>query len=234
MADRVREDRKPASADNPLLALQEKVSDQIVANLDAFREMTEAASERMFLSIYGSPLLQAAVGIDPANTEPLRKAAKSPLHRELQQKRIDEMKSRIATGGLRECLVRGLLYVGMARGGADERGLAAIRRLRSVQDNRPRPTLAEFKALVREQYYMLLIDQDATLAAIPELLPADTDMRRKAFAALHQVLSAVGETTGEAASRLQHVASLFGVEAGPTLETESNSAAESSTIARAS
>jgi len=41
----------------------------------------------------------------------------------------------------------------------DERGLAVIRDLRAVRDDEPRPTLAEFKALVREQYYMLLIDE---------------------------------------------------------------------------
>ena len=234
MADRVREDRKPASADNPILALQERVSDQVVANLDAWREMTEALSERMFLSIYGSPVLQAAVGIDPTDTQPLRRATRSPLHRELQQKRIGEIMSHITKGGLRECLVRALLYVGMARGGADERGFAAIRRLRAAQDDGPRPTLAEFKTLVREQYYMLLIDRDATLAAIPDLLPADADMRRKGFAALHQVLGATGEITGEAAARLQRVAGLFGVEAGPTLVAEANGAAEGSTIARAS
>jgi Protein of unknown function (DUF3141) len=59
MAERVREERKPMGSDNPFLALQETISEQIVAGLDAWREMTEAFSERMFLSIYGSPMLQA-------------------------------------------------------------------------------------------------------------------------------------------------------------------------------
>jgi hypothetical protein len=40
---------------------------------------------------------------------------------------------------------------------------------------------------------MLLIDQEATLAAIPNLLRSDADVRRKAFAALRQMLSAAGE-----------------------------------------
>ena len=31
--------------------------------------------------------------------------------------------------------------------------------------------LSEFKTLVREQYFMLLIDKDASLAAIPSMLP---------------------------------------------------------------
>src|SRR6187402_2356747 len=82
MAERARDDRRPVAADNPFLALQETMSKHIVAGLDAWREMTEAASERIFLSVYGSPALQAAVGIDPTDERPLRKAetsAGSPL-----------------------------------------------------------------------------------------------------------------------------------------------------------
>ncbi len=74
-------------------------------------------------------------------------------------------------------------------------------------------TLAEFKALIREQFLMLLMDQEATLQAIPDLLPADEDARRKGLAALHEVLSARGELSGEAADRWQRVTGLFGVDA---------------------
>ncbi|MBR1267099.1 DUF3141 domain-containing protein [Bradyrhizobium sp. AUGA SZCCT0222] len=234
MADRAREHRKPVSAENPFMAIQENISNQIVANLDAWRDMAESWAEHSFLSIYGSPVLQAAVGIDPSDTRPLRTTAKSPLHRELLQSRIDDLRSRITTGGLRECMVRGLLYVGMARGAADERGLAAIRRLRAVEDDRSRLTLAEFKALVREQYHMLLIDQEATLAAIPELLPSNADVRRKAFAALRQVLSAAGETSGAVADRLHQVGRLFDVETGPIAGVKSKTGVEGSKIAKAS
>jgi hypothetical protein len=212
MAKSVRQARQPVGADNPFLKLQEAASRQVVASLDAWREATESFAERMFLSVYGSPVLQAVVGIDPTDTRPLRKAGKSPLHCELVQSRIAELKSRISTGGLRECLVRSMLYVGMALGGPDERGFAAIRRLRAVKDDKPRPTLAEFKALVREQYFMLLIDEEATLANIPDLLPAGEESRHKAFIALRTVLSAPGEISGEAAKRLQRIAGLFGVD----------------------
>jgi pimeloyl-ACP methyl ester carboxylesterase len=212
MAEQMREDGKPVSADNPFLALQETMSKQIVAGLDAWRDLSETFAERMFLSIYASPALQAAVGIDPADTRPQRKAGKDPLHRKLVEERIAELKARIPVGGLRECLVRSLLYVGMPRACVDERGFAAIRRLRGVQDDRPRPTLAEFKTLLREQYFMLLLDEEATLNAIPDLLPSDRDLRRKALAALRQVLSASGEIAGETAERLQRITELFGIE----------------------
>ena len=94
-----------------------------------------------------------------------------PKHRELLQTRIAELKSKIGTGGLREAGIRALLYVGSARGMVDERSLEALRRLRQA-DESARITLAEFKMLVREQFFMLLLDREAALAAIPKLLPA--------------------------------------------------------------
>ena len=51
--------------------------------------------------------------------------------------------------------MRATLYVGMARGSADERGFETIRRIRLARSELPRLTLAEFKMLVREQFFML-------------------------------------------------------------------------------
>jgi len=213
-AQAVRENRQPAAAKNPFLALQETVSEQIVAGLNAWRDGVETLAERTFLTVYGNPLLQAAVGIDPADTRPQRKAAKMPLHRELVDARIAELKSRIATGDVREGAIRALLYVGMPRGAVDERGFEAIRRMRAIQDGMERPTLAEFKAMVREQYFMLLIDPEAAFAALPELLP-DPSLRRKTLAAVRGVLSAAGEISGDVAERLDRLARVLGVKAKP-------------------
>ena len=220
VAGHVQKARKPVANDNPYLALQGILSEQIVAGLNIWRDMTETLAERTFLTLYGSPLLQAAVGIDPADDRPHRKAGKPPLHRELLHNRIAELKNGIATGGLRECLVRGMIYIAAARGGVDERTFAAIRRLRAAQDETSRLTLAEFKTLVREQYFMLLIDEDATLAAIPDLLPSDSTVRRRAFATLRQILSASGAITGDAAERLRRIAQLFGMEVGSVVASD--------------
>ncbi len=70
MADQVRQDRKLVTAKNPFLEIQESVSREIVAGLDRWRDMSEALAEWSFLSIYGSPMLQAAVGIDPTTRGP--------------------------------------------------------------------------------------------------------------------------------------------------------------------
>jgi hypothetical protein len=59
---------------------------------------------------------------------------------------------------------------------------------------------------------MLLIDREAALAAIPKLLPDSKGERRKAFAAIQEVLSAGAAISGEVASRLKQVAKLFGLD----------------------
>jgi hypothetical protein len=68
--------------------------------------------------------------------------------------------------------------------------------------------------LVREQFFMLLLDRDATLAAIPKLLPDDLNQRRAAFSAIREVLSASEAISGERAERLNRVAGLFGLDSG--------------------
>jgi pimeloyl-ACP methyl ester carboxylesterase len=210
-ADKAREERKPAAEDNPFIAFQERMSKQIVNSLDQWRDSQEALSEAMFLTIYGSPAVQSAVGVDPQST-PSRYREMDPKHRELLQARIAELKSKIASGGLREAGIRALLYVGSARGMVDERSLEALRRLRQA-DESARITLPEFKMLVREQFFMLLLDRDAALAAIPKLLPESMDARRKVFAAIQEILSASAEISGEVARRLEQVAELFGIDA---------------------
>lgn len=220
LAEKVSEDRKQTSTDNPFLAFQEQISKQIVNALDSWRDSQEALSEATFLAVYGSPALQAAVGIDPQSA-PSRRQEMSAAHREMLQKRVAELKSKIGDGGVREAAIRGLLYVGSARGMADERSLEALRNVRR-KDTGTRLTLAEFKMLVREQFFMLLLDQEGALAAIPKLLPDNASERHAAFKAIREVLSASAAISGEVAKRLKRVAELFGVDANEVSDKASN------------
>jgi hypothetical protein len=208
LAEEVRKNRRPIAPDNPFIATQENVSKQIVGALDGWRDLMETVAERTFLTVYGSPALQAAVGIDPADTRPLRKPAKNKLYQELIEKRIAELKSHIPLGGLREAVIRALIYVNLGRGSVDERGFETVRRLRSRYGDMP---LSEFKTLVREQFAMLLIDQKAALAAIPSLLPADAAIRSDGFNAIRQVLAACGKSSAEDEKRFSEIGRLFGI-----------------------
>jgi pimeloyl-ACP methyl ester carboxylesterase len=208
-AARARQERKPAKADNPFLAMQELASDQIVAAWDGWRKLNESIAEQVFLSVYGSPTLQAAVGVSAASPGSHRRATKSLLHRELLQRKTSELKSRIARGSLREATVRAILYAGMHRRAVDERGFETARRIRQAHGDM---SLAEFKALVREQFHILLIDEDAALKAIPAMLPADREARIKAFSIVQQILGARGNLSDDDQKRLEQVSRLFGLE----------------------
>ncbi|RXH21979.1 hypothetical protein XH99_19405 [Bradyrhizobium nanningense] len=211
-AEEIEDKRKPVSKDNPFLAFQEQMSKQIVHALDSWRDATEALSETVFLNLYGSPALQAALGIDP-KSELSRRREMSAEHRAMLEARIAKLRSRIGEGGPREAAIRSLLYIGSARGMVDERSIEALRRVRRDYAG-PRLSLAEFKMLVREQFFMLLLDQEGALAAIPKLLPDDVNQRRTLFGSIRDVLSASGAVLGEPANRLQRIGALLGVDAG--------------------
>jgi pimeloyl-ACP methyl ester carboxylesterase len=210
LADWVKEHREPVAKDNPFSGLQQVMSEQIVAMLDSWRDARDSWAERAFFSVYGAPALQAAAGIDRTGPTTLRKAGKSRLHDELLQARIADLKSKVAAGGLRAAVIRALLYAGMVRGAIDERGFEMVRRIRRTQSEVP---LSEFKATVREQFLILLVDPESALAALPDMMPPEPAVRKKALGLVKQVLAARGEISGEVAERLQRVARLFDVDA---------------------
>lgn len=211
-AQQARQARKPVAANNSLLAIQETTSRLIVDTLDLWRDVGEKMSESVFLSVYGSPLLQAAVGVDPASAGSWRKTGRNPLHAQLIEKRIAELKSRMHEGGLPEATARAFLYVGMSRSSVDERGFESIRRFRRSQTDRNRRSLAAFKAMIRDQFFMLLIDREAAIQAIPELLPEDSKARHQAIELIKQVITSSAALPPEGEIRLREIAALFEVE----------------------
>src|SRR5262249_33557092 len=90
----------------------------------------------------------------------------------------------------------------------EERGFEEVRRIRSAHSEVP---LSIFKAIVREQFYMLQLDQEGALAAIPSMLPADADVRLNGFNLIKDVLAARGEITDDLSKRLERIAQLFGI-----------------------
>jgi Protein of unknown function (DUF3141) len=221
-AEWVREHRSLASGDNPFLVAQSAVSQQIETTLNAWRDFRDGTAERVFRAVYGLPALQAAVGIDCSEHASARSAPHNPLYQELLRTRIAELKSRIAVGGPREAIMRSALYAGMSHGVVDERSFEVIRRIRIVGDL-PRLTLAQFKSLVHEQFFMLLVDKDAALGAIPSLLPKDIEERKRLFAIVRDILSARGHVAEAAVPRLQEIARIFDI--ATNLSTAADNAA---------
>ena len=182
------------------------ISDAIIAALDGYRDLRDRSMEQIFLGLYSSPLLQALVGLRSSDEPPRRHPGIEPERLAFIQQRIAEIKARLAEGGLREAAIRSLVYIGLAGPGVDERAFKVLRQIRAENQGL---TLEEFKRLLREQFFSLLLDRDGALAAIPKMLPADAKSRSKALAAIKQIASAAGEIAGERAARLAQIERIF-------------------------
>jgi len=213
-AEQVRADRRPAAADNPVVAAGEKVARGVAEALEAWGRMRDTVVEASFHTLYGSPLIQALAGFDGSEREVRRRPGRGPEETARIARRIAELRGRIGEGGLREALIRAVVWIGMADKAADERAFETIRRIRTeLPEARP---LAEFKASLREQFSMLLIDEAAAVAAVADLL-ADTgpDERAAALAIVRRIARAVGEPEGERAARLARIETMFQAEVQP-------------------
>ncbi len=206
LAGQVRQERRPAASDNPFLQWQALVSESVIAALDGFRDLRDRSLEEVFLAIYGSPVLQALVGIRATDEPPRRRPGLEPERLNFIQQRIDEIKLRLAEGGVREAAIRSLVYIGMGGPGVDERAFNVLRQMRVEQDAM---TLDEFKRALREQFFALLLDEKAALDAIPDMLMSDPAIRADTLARIRRVVSAIGLPTGERAERLARIVALF-------------------------
>jgi hypothetical protein len=175
--------------------------------LKSYAELRDHACEEVFHAVYGSPLLQAMVGLKASDASPRRHPGADAEHMAAVARQIADLKARIGEGGPREAAIRALMYIRLADGDADERGLALLRRMRDERGGGL--TLAEFKQLVRDQFFMLLLDEERALAAIPAMLATDRQegtyrsrhaahdglwrgQPRRALAAIEPMFAAVG------------------------------------------
>ena len=211
LAEEVRTERRAASPDNPFVAFQEQASRMIVTMLEAYGDLRDHTQEALFHTIYGSPFVQALLDLNATDESPRRRPGLEPEERAYVEQKIAELKARIPEGGWREAGIRSILYIGLADAFADERGFAVIRRLRAErEDSLP---LAEFKQKLREQFFMLLLDEERAVRALPAMLPEDREQREQVFAMVQEIALAPGEPSEERRRRLARVAGLFGIEA---------------------
>src|SRR5262249_31015166 len=85
LANTVRAKRKPADPGNPLLEMQQAASSWITSSLQMLNEFRDAMTETVFLNTYGSPVLQALVGLQ---AEPKAPHIERDLAREADTARL--------------------------------------------------------------------------------------------------------------------------------------------------
>jgi pimeloyl-ACP methyl ester carboxylesterase len=205
LAEQVREQRRPASADNPLLQAERRMGEQIERLLDGYRDARDRTTERLFNAIYGSAWVQAMLGLSGA--EAIATPARDETYEALVQQKVATLRARLAEGGLREAAVRMLIYAGSDTLSVDSRGFRMMQRVRDEYERSAvadRLSAIERRALFKEQYFMLLLDEDGALAALPRLVPQPAE-REAALDMVRRVLTARGELTPARKDRLARV-----------------------------
>ena len=187
--------------------MQEQVSRWVVGSLDSFGRARDSLVEASFLGAFGSPLLQAMMGLRASDAPPRRHPGTEPEHREFVAREMARLRERIADGGAREAAIRAMLYVRAPERATDERNFNMLRQLRAENDGTT--TLAEFKELVRDQVQMLRIDTAAAIAAIPAMLQREPDLIDFARSGLRRVVLAAGDLGEEAAARFDELLVMF-------------------------
>ena len=207
-ADRVRADRHPAAPDNPFTSLERAASRHIMQTWDAWTQMRDAWVESTFLSVYGSPLLQAMVGLGEENAGKGRRLAWE-LGREASARRLAaELLSRIENGGPVEATARAIIYVLMDGGRIDERGFTLLRQ-EVTERGMLGIGLAGFKDIVRDQFLMLELFPDRALETLPRLLPVERSKRDELLDIVRRVVEVGGAPSEAGRQRLSRIESLF-------------------------
>ncbi len=212
LARQVRAHRRPVAKGNPFLQIERAASEQIASWLDLCGRTRDAWMETLFLNTYGSPVLQAAVGLGPQTPGKPRRIERD-LGREATQRRLrTELETRFESGGTAEAVLRALVYVRLPGGSVDERGFAMVQAIRAAQPADRQLSLTELKDMLRTQYLLVHLDAQRAIRAIPKLLPSDQAPRRAALEVLHQILGAARPLDPEGRRRLVAVEPLFSAE----------------------
>ncbi|MGB5422143.1 MAG: DUF3141 domain-containing protein [Desulfobacterales bacterium] len=207
VARTVEDNRQPVAADNIYLQWEKVFSDWIKSSLETFGEWRDAMMETMFFGVYDQSWLQALLGL-PASDEPPRKhPGANPEHTAFVKRRIEELRKKMNKGGPREAAIRALVYVRMPEKAADERAFEMLRRIRA--EHGAEKTLTEFKQDLREQYFMLRLDEVGAVALIPELLKGHEDEWPKLLEYIRKVATAGGPLGEEGKRRLAELERLF-------------------------
>jgi pimeloyl-ACP methyl ester carboxylesterase len=209
-AETVRENRRPVSADNPYLAWERMTSEMIGEGLKLWGEARDAATEAFFFNTYGSPIVQAMMGLRSAETSVSRRIASDLAREAAAAQAAAHLEECIDKGGLPEAVIRALIYVRLPEGKIDERGFAAMKQIGAELPPAERIGFERFKEIVKEQYLIVARDGERAIAALPELV-TDNRQREQALSIVRRMLDARGALSEEGRRRLEHVEALLPV-----------------------
>lgn len=206
-AESIRENRKPVKTDNIFWQWQNMFSDCMEESLDLYREWVEDLSEKTFFGIYDNPIFQAMLGLR-ASDDPVRPSpGRDPIHLAYVERRMEELRDAMDKGGPRAAVIRSAIYVRLPDSSPDERAFAMLNRI--YKNYASDMTLDDLKTLLREQLFMILLDENRALETIPALLNGHEDSGPELLELVRQVVTAKGALSKPLQKRLATVETYF-------------------------
>jgi pimeloyl-ACP methyl ester carboxylesterase len=205
-AERVRQNRAPASVDNPFLAFERAAADQLEAAMDGVRDMRDAWTEAAFHVVYGG---LAALGVAEGTPE---EEAADPADALADAPDARAAVARMAEGGYAEAVVRMMILLARARGGVRRTRLARSQAVLTGEAPFADMTAAARQALIREQTLVVEMAPREALATLVTLLP-DPAERRRALATVEGVAGPEEELGEPALAMLGLLRSALGLTA---------------------
>ena len=209
-AEWVRAVRKPVSAVNPLLAMEQAVSNWITTWLRSVNEIRDAMTEAFFLNTYASPVLQAMVGLGAQEGETPHRAERDLVRESAVARQHSQLEERFEQGGLDEAVLRALIYVRVPEGSFDERSFRMLKIIRDSRRASERMGMARFKETLKDQLQLVMLDEERAIGALPKLVEAGSPEAARALEALYQLIAARGAPRAESKQRLARVEELLG------------------------
>ena len=181
-ADWVRKNRRPIRAGNYFAMLERDMAQTIEDFLDSYRELRDDAYRNLFKTMYGplglAPLFpgrQAQV-LERENAE-----REEAIHR-----KVEELKNRMDQGGFNEALIRLVMAAMIHLGMIDYRSSLIANRLEAKYP-KDKISKEQWREMIRDQYFMLLIDEDQAIASLAKLLPTEEE-REKCVAMTMEIM----------------------------------------------
>lgn len=208
MAEQVRKNRRQVAPDNPFIQWERYFSEWMTRSLNAYRDWRDMLIEHTFFGIYSQPWLQALLGQRSSDAPARERPGIDSDRMAYVERQIAELHDKMGQGGPREAMIRGILYVRWPEKFADERNFGMLSRIRA--ENGSELSLSEFKVDLREQYFMLRLDEQRAISLIPELLKGYESQGERIFNDIKRIVTATGEPLHpKAEERLAKVEKIF-------------------------
>lgn len=188
-AAQIKDNRKPLDRENNVFSAWEEVVGQSITNyLDAWRDIRDQSIELVFQSVYGSPWMRAAVGLEPKTTftRPDNHTVIA-LKKELLELRSQLSLEQIDKGDTADGFARVLTYMVGRDTFVDERVFNLLKHLFKKEVNgfvMPEPFILKDK--LRKQWRILQTHPQEAIEALPILIPT-AELRATVWAAVAEV-----------------------------------------------